>query len=124
MYSVPRRILNRIAATQTLRHQWARNLFAMDEEGKVAALEGQADVLEARGVEQRVVMNYQVIAPLLAENVAISRFIVAMDDLELRMMLPEIVTVEEALLIADMERPMSSDETVMLWLLLVGLPQG
>jgi hypothetical protein len=48
--------------------------------------------------------------PLLTENIAITAYIMATERLELRSCLPEIVSVQEAILVADAEYRFTDDE--------------
>jgi hypothetical protein len=121
MYAVPAKILNQIAQTQTLKHPWANLLFRKTDQEKQRILESQADALEQAGVPQKVAFLYQTLGPLLAENEAISHYIQKTDSSDLRMTLPEITTVPEALRIADLERPMTDRERKMLASLLIPL---
>ncbi len=110
MYCVPARILNDIARTQPLRTKWARRVFALDQESLMAVLQIQSDEMEARRVPNSVILAYQSMALLLAENGAISNYIVATDRLDLRSVLPEIVSAREAVFVADGDYRLSDDE--------------
>jgi hypothetical protein len=109
MYSVPAPILNAIARTQSLRSEWARQVFSLDAEGVLTALSRQAKELATQGVPNKVLLAYQTMGPLLIENIAISEYIMATEHLELRSCLPEIVSVQEAILVADAEYRLTDD---------------
>ncbi|MCB2022339.1 MAG: hypothetical protein KDG44_16205, partial [Burkholderiaceae bacterium] len=80
--------------------------------------------LEAAGYDPVVVVAYQTVAPLLAENEAISAFVTSQGSLMLRSLLPEVTTVQEALRIAQADRPMSKKQTLQLSKMLHKLPRG
>jgi hypothetical protein len=110
MYSVPAPILNAIARTQSLRSEWARQVFSLDAEGVLSALSDQARELETQDVPNKVILAYQTMGPLLIENIAISEYVMATERLELRSCLPEIVSVQEAILVADAEYRLTDAE--------------
>jgi hypothetical protein len=81
--AVPAPILNAIARTQTLRSEWARQVFSLDADGVLTALSRQARELETQGVPNKVILAYQTMGPLLIENIAISEYIMATERLAL-----------------------------------------
>lgn len=110
MYQVPARIWNEIAASEELVNPSFERLMKMNDEQILQALDEQAKVLEARGVPDSVIVAYQRLAPLLAENEAISRYINRTGNTSLRDALPEILNAEEAVVIATQDRPLSKSE--------------
>jgi len=110
MYQVPARVWNEIAASEELVSPSFQKLFRMNDEQILKALDDQAKVLEANGVPDSVIVAYQEIAPLLTENVAISRYINKTGNTSLRAALPEILNAEEAVVIATQDRPLSKSE--------------
>lgn len=110
MYQVPARVWNEIAASEELVNPSFERLMKMNDEQILQALDEQAKVLEARGVPDRVIVAYQRLAPLLAENEAISRYINRTGNTSLREALPEILNAEEAVVIATQDRPLSKSE--------------
>jgi hypothetical protein len=114
MECVPAKILNEIASSQELKTDWARRLFQMNDQDKMIDQAQQYLALTRRGISHRVVANYQDLAPLMAENEAISRYVLEKNDPELRMLLPEICSPTEAMRIADNLRPMSEPERLQL----------
>lgn len=110
MYQVPARVWNEIAASEELVNPSFQKLMQMTQEQLTQALESQAKVLEARGVPDSVIVAYQRLAPLLAENEAISRYINRTGNTSLREALPEILNAEEAVVIATQDRPLSKSE--------------
>lgn len=110
MYQVPARVWNEIAASEELASPSFERLMKMNDEQILQALDEQAKVLEARGVPDSVIVAYQRLAPLLAENEAISRYINRTGNSSLRDALPEILNAEEAVVIATQDQPLSKSE--------------
>jgi hypothetical protein len=72
-----------------------------------------------------LVGRYQLTAPLLMENEAISRYIYRTGNLNLRRTMPELTTVGEAVYLATQEYMLDSDQQEALTKLLVRLwPHG
>lgn len=124
MYAVPANLLNEIAKSQKLKFQWSHLLFSLNQQQKQDQLDHQADLLEQRGIPLKVVRLYQEIGPLLAENEAISRFSTAKGDSQIRELLPEIPTLQEALRVAEMQEPLTGSERLKLSRLLRPLAPG
>ena len=101
MYQAPQPIWNEIAKTQELRTPLWRSLFAAKD--LPAAIEPLEAQLEQRGADTRVTRAYLLVAPLLAENLAISRYIEQTGRASLRSSMPEIETVNEATILASQE---------------------
>ena len=118
MECVPAQILNAIASSHELKTEWAPRLFQMNDQDKMTDQAQQYLALTRRGISHRVAANYQELAPLMAENEAISRYVMEKNDPELRMLLPEICSPVEAMRIADDLRPMSRPERLQLATLL------
>lgn len=106
MYATPAKLLNSIAATTPLMTQGCRALFRLPQDQLWQMLDSQVAALEARGVPPEVAMLYVKIGPLLAENQAISRYILQTGNSSLRTSLPEVTSLQEALRVADLENPM------------------
>jgi hypothetical protein len=121
MYSVPSATLNQIAATQDLRNKWAKNLFRLTEDQKQLQLDKQVDALIKAGNSWAVAMGYVTVAFLMVENEAISKFIQETEQSDLRAVLPEIVTPEEALLVAEKDFPMTKRDRKKLYSILLRL---
>lgn|SRR5690554_4780670 len=110
MHQVPARVWNEIAASEELASPSFERLMKMNDEQILQALDEQAKALEARGVPDSVIVAYQRLAPLLAENEAISRYINRTGNTSLREALPEILNAEEAVVIATQDQPLSKSE--------------
>jgi hypothetical protein len=65
--------------------------------------DGWYDALIASGVEHTVAMSYQLTAPLLVENRAISRYVMDEGDLNVRRELPELLSISDAVCLARRE---------------------
>jgi hypothetical protein len=102
MYQVPAAVWNEIAASQPLSPQWAR-LFRMNPGQLGNALAMQAKELEAKGLDSKTIRAYQLVAPLLSENEAISSYLEESRRQDLRAALPEICSVGEALMLVTAE---------------------
>lgn len=103
MHQVPTPIWNEIAATQKLRHPEMAELFKAEGVaflGKVDAMEKRID-LQAK--DSRVTRAYTLVAPLLFETAAISRFVETQKAPSLRAGLPELTTISEAVDLATQE---------------------
>ena len=121
MYQVAAPIWNQIAQTQTLATDWARTLFSMNPERMDQELEAQAEALTEAGHPDKVVLAYQVAAPLLAENEAISRHIQQTGNLDLRKALPELTTPKEAVKLMIQEYGLNQAQAKTLLMLLNNL---
>lgn len=110
MYQIPAALWNEIAATEELSNPSFRRLMAMPQAEMDKALDEQATALEKAGHSDAVINAYQAVAPLLAENQAISRFINKTGNSSLRDALPEILTASEAMVVASQDRVLSKSE--------------
>lgn len=108
MYQAPTPIWNEIAATQQLRMPLWRRLFQSKD--LPTALEPLEAKLEKAGADARVTRAYLLTAPLLDENVAVSRYIEQTGQDSLRSSLPELTTVNEATILASKEFSLSTSQ--------------
>ena len=118
MYQAPTAIWNEIAQSQQLKHQAMQTYFLMDPEELMAALDREDAELEAQGADPATIRAYHLTAPLLLENEAISRYIQQSNQHFLRNSLPELVTTNEAIMLAIAEYSLTSSQTKMLRTLL------
>lgn len=114
MQQVAAAIWNEIAKTQDLRNPSMKVLLPMSQPEMDKVLEQQAKALEKSGQPDSVINAYQQMAPLLAENEAISSYINQVGNSDLRSALPEVLTAPEAVAIASQERPLSKSEQTQL----------
>lgn len=110
MYLPPAQILNKIAATVELKHRATKLLFQMNQEDLDRFLADQYQALIKAGHAPVLASAYQALEPLMLENEAISLFVMLMEDLTLRSILPEILTKQEAVLIADRDLMLTTAE--------------
>ena len=110
MYQVPMRVWNEIAMSQPLSEPWLQ-LFHATPETFPALLDKLVDKpLEKMGVDDRVILAYRLVAPLLIENEAISAYLEESQQPTLRASLPEINSVNEAVMLASMEYEMTPSQ--------------
>lgn len=110
MYQVPMSVWNAIARSQPLGQPWA-TLFRLTPEELPTQLEMLVDrPLEAAGADNRVVMAYRLVAPLLMETEAISSYLQETQQSMLRASLPELNSVNEAVILASMEYPLTPSQ--------------
>ena len=121
MFQVAAPVWNQIAETQQMRFPAMKALFSMDQDGITEAMNSQASALSKSGVSDSVINAYQKMGPLLAETLAISRYINQMDSSSLRSALPEILSASEAVAIARQEVPLSNSEEQQLLTMLTPL---
>ena len=103
MRQLPQAVWSKIADQPEMKQETFKTLFRMTPESLDLALDEQAEKLARSGHEDKVILAYQTVIPLLLENQAISAYLIKTDDLALRQALPEIQTVNEALLVAQKE---------------------
>jgi len=121
MYQVATPIWNQIASSQTLATEWAKTLFSMSPEQMEQEMERQGEALGKAGYPDKVVLAYQVAAPLLAENEAISRHIQQTESWGLRNALPEVTTPLEATKLMIQEYGLNQTQATQLLTLLQNL---
>lgn len=110
MYGIRSKLLKEIANCQKFLHAGRQAMFAMDEVRLVKARDDQIATLQKSGVSSKVATLYAKLAPLLAENEAISHNIIVSGEPSRRQTPFEITSVAEALKIAEMENTMSDQE--------------
>lgn len=103
MHQVPTVVWNEIAKSQPLSEPWA-TLFRMKDEELEQGIETMVDApAEKAGADNRTVLAYRLTAPLLVENAAISAYLEETQQSSLRTSLPELNSVNEAVILASME---------------------
>ena len=124
MYQVPTVVWNEIAKSQALSQPWV-TLFRMTQQELPAGLEKLVDApLEAQGADNKTVLAYRLVAPLLQENEAISDYIMLVDNPSLRASLPELTSVNEAVILASQEYLLNPSQQAKLTQLLTKALQG
>lgn len=114
MYQVPTAVWNEVAKQPEMRFQAFKLIMSMTQDEMLEALNQQAEALAQNGVPDSVINAYQTMAPLLAENEAISAYINKTDNSNLRAALPEVLNAPEAVAIAEQDRPLSEAEQQLL----------
>jgi hypothetical protein len=99
----PVTILNQIGRMAKIKNRSMKTLFQMSQPEVDRLLDGQAKDLQAAGHDPVAVAAYLALEPLRLENEAISKFVEKMGDSSLRAVLPEILTKQELVRIADLE---------------------
>lgn len=103
MYQVPMAVWNEIAKSQALSQPWA-TLFRLEPDQLPTELDRLVDKpAEKAGADDRTVLAYRLVAPLLVETAAISSYLEETRQSALRSSLPEINSVNEAVMLASME---------------------
>ena len=116
MYQAPTPIWNQIAKTQQMETPLWSGLFL--ETDLPTALQPLERQLEAAGADARTIRAFLLVAPLLHENLAISRFVEQTGRTDLRSSMPELTTPNEATILASMEFSLKpSQQQVLLQLL-------
>jgi hypothetical protein len=109
---------NEIAYSQALSQPWA-TLFRMTQQELPAGLDKLVDQpLEAQGADNRTILAYRLVAPLLIENEAISDYILLANSPSLRASLPEVISVNEAVILASQEYRLTTPQQAKLTQLL------
>lgn len=121
MYQVPPEVWNAIAATGKLQNPSLRILLALPPAEMLEQLHSQEQALEANGVPDSVITSYLTMAPLLAEHEAISQHINETGSYSLLQALPEVLTAQEAVAIAQQDRPLNDSESALLLKMLTRL---
>lgn len=117
MHGIPEELRQSLA--EGMKHPQIKALFSMSNDELNTAMDSQANLLvEKSEVTPRVALAYLVVAPLMVENEAISRFVVDSDNSSLRAILPEVTDVKEALMLATREYQLTEQELKQLYRLL------
>ena len=124
MHQVPMPVWNEIAKSQPLSQPWA-TLFRMTPENLPKGLENMVDApAEAMGADNKTVLAYRLVAPLLQENEAISAYIQESQSPNLRASLPELTSVSQAVMLASKEYRLTASQQQTLQQLLTKALQG
>lgn len=117
MYQTPVPVWNAIAQSQALSQPWA-DLFRLDPEALSAALQGMEASMAQKGADPKVIRSFLLTAPLLVENEAISTYLEESNRFSLRSSMPELTTVNEAVILASQEYRLSTSQQAQLSTLL------
>lgn len=122
MVSLPAKVWNEIAELGPIRTEWAKERFPLNDEGIQQAEEQDADQLDSDGVDPMIVQAFLDARPLLLEREAIARYVLRHP--ELRGTLPEVNSINEAILLVTGDWPLSQSETERLRTLLDAAKNG
>lgn len=118
MYQTPMAVWNEIAKSQPLSQPWA-TLFRLEPDQLPAKLAEMVDrPAEEAGADNETVLAFRLVAPLLVETEAISSYLEETRQSILRASLPEINSVNEAVMLASMEYRLTPSQQKMLTKLL------
>ena len=124
MHQVPMPVWNEIAKSQPLSQPWA-TLFRMTPEQLPQGLAKLVDApAEAQGADNKTVLAYRLVAPLLQESEAISQFLLETQRPNLRASLPEVTSVNQAVILASQEYRLTASQQQKLRQLLTKALQG
>lgn len=98
MHQAAAKFWNEIARTQTLKTEWAQQMFPLPQEQLDQALEREEQRLTRETNDPQVASAYLKIMPLLWENEAISKFLNANPSMTVAM--PTLQSLSEALMVA------------------------
>jgi len=120
MHQAAARYWNEIAKSQPLKTEWAQQMFPLPQEDMDLALENEENRLFRETNNPILVCAYLKIMPLLWENVAISNYLE--DNPSLRVAIPPIESIPEAILIARKDFHLTTRELMKLGEMLKELP--
>lgn len=124
MHQAPMAVWNEIAQSQPLSQPWAA-LFRMTPQELAQGLQTLVDEpAEAQGADNKTVLAYRLVAPLLQENEAISQYLLEVSRPSLRASLPELISVNEAVILASKEYRLNPPQQAKLTQLLTKALQG
>jgi hypothetical protein len=110
LQEVAQSIWNQIAQMPEMQYPALKTLFSLTPEELDEYEEDQAMKLEQEGWPNKVILAYQRMAPLLLEWKAIQTFVYKPENFHLRGALPEILSVDEAVLVADKDYWLTGQE--------------
>lgn len=111
MYQAPQAVWNEIARDQTLKSPRNQKLFQMNPNDRDRELAEEVQQLVSTGIDKTVAAAYQKVIPLLQENQAISRYILKHERTDLRAALPEVLTVDEAVMLMQQDFLLDAPKT-------------
>lgn len=107
--SVAAKIWNEIADQGNLKTSWAQKAFRMDEDELIELEDREYEELESRDVDPEVIRAFLDVRHLLTERAAIASYV--KKHPELRGGLPEVNSVNEAVLLMTGDWPLSPSQT-------------
>ena len=122
MNQVPMSVWADIAEKTTLRTSWAREMFALTETQMEATLRDQAATMARSGIDNKVILAYQEIAPIWIERRAITDYIRQTGQFDLRATLPDLTSAKEAVGLMNKEYRLSRNQRAKLRQLIERMP--
>ena len=110
--SVAAKIWNEIAEQGNLGTSWAQKAFRMNEDELIELEDREYQELEDKNVDPEVIRAFLDVRHLLTERAAIAAYV--KKHPELRGALPEVNSVNEAILLVTGDWPLSQSETLQL----------
>lgn len=108
MMNLPQRFRAELA--ELTQNKTVTAMLKMDDETLEQSLEIQGDRLEKSGTSSQVSLAYQTVAPLLVENQAILTYTARPERSDLKAVLVDVATPEEALNLAQREYRLDQKE--------------
>ncbi|MBP2641197.1 MAG: hypothetical protein H6Q66_2148 [Firmicutes bacterium] len=108
MLNIAAVIWNRIAIEEPMLTPWGKRTFSLDNMELAEEMDRKAKELEQRVENRRVVSGFLLVAPLVAEEKAIRKY--AEEHPSIRMLLPEVTSLEEAAILATQEYRLTEDQ--------------
>ena len=120
MYQAPAAVWNEIAETQPLATAWAEQMFPLPEAELDRALEREETRLVDEGADGQVASAYLIVMPLLWEREAIRRY--KAETQHATGSLPMVETVQQAVMLASRDYPLTKAQQASLAKLLATEP--
>lgn len=105
MFLIDQKLANEIERTQKLSYPITRKLFQAKTDKEVDEIEQRIiNQTQEKGLTPRTAYSLLTILPLFLEHKAITNYINQTNKYDLRMMMPEILTIDEAIGLANQEK--------------------
>lgn len=114
MNQAPQSLWNEIHKTVPLKTHWGKAMFSKTEKEVEQTLAYQAEKMKAAGRENKVILAYQTVSPIWIEREAIAKFISQTERSELRQVLPDLASVNEATELMRQEHNLNARQTTIL----------
>lgn len=99
MHQIPIQLLHQIKA----RTAWGQTFLSMSQADLDHAMQKHAQAMQGAGYDNKVILAYQMVLPLLVEREAIDELISDLERPDLRGVLPEVLDRNEAVLLMQRE---------------------
>lgn len=115
MLQIPTHIWNQIAQEKSLKSDWAKKVFPLDQDKMLQDQEEEGDKLEEKGHSNKVILSFQHSRPLLLERQAIEDF---MNRNQMPDLTPTFQTPKEAVILMNEEYRLTEEDQTSLEILL------